>query len=260
MPELPEVEHAAGRLRAAVEGKRIVRATVLHRAIARGLPPARARRLVGATVERVDRRGKHQLLRLVDGSSLHVHCRMAGDWAIGTTKGPPPPHARAHFDFADGTRVTLVDPRALSVIAWHAPGSDPLPSLGPDANDPQFDVASLVEALRTRRGPIKPALLDQRVVAGVGNIYAAEALWRAKISPRAIARSISRARLVRLVDGIRAALLDAGPGAERYGNGGVDRFHVYDREGETCDRCGARIRRMVQSGRSTYYCPRCQAR
>ena len=258
MPELPEVEYAARRLRAAIEGKTIARVKALHPALRRRLPPAHARRLSGATVVRVDRRGKHQVLRLADGASLHAHFRMAGDWAIGLVGDVLAPHARAVIELEDGTRVTLVDPRALSTLVWFAPGTDPLPALGPDANDAGFDARSLGQSLARRHGPIKPVLLDQGVVAGVGNIYASEALWQARISPLARASSISRGRLARLVDAIRMVLSAAERDPGRYSAGDVRTLNVYGREGEPCPRCGARIRRIVQAGRSTYYCSSCQ--
>src|SRR5699024_4119371 len=124
----------------------------------------------------------------------------------------------------------------------------PVPSLGLEPIDPAFDAAALGAALRTRRGPIKPVLLDQRVVAGLGNIYAAEALWRARVSPRVAARSLGPARLARLATAMRDVLTEAvsNPGRYRTGESAVE-MHVYDREGRPCSRCGATIRRIVQS-------------
>jgi formamidopyrimidine-DNA glycosylase len=216
--------------------------------------------VTGRRVIGIERRGKHQLLRLDDDSVLHVHFRMAGDWSTGRADEIPR-HARAVLVFTDGSSITLVDPRALSTIAWFAPGAAALPELGPDANDPAFDADSLGRALATRRGPVKPVLLDQRVVAGLGNIYVAEALWRARISPTIPARELGRARRARLVDAIRETLADAIQAPGRYARGEtVDAMNVYGREAEPCPRCGAEIRRAVQAGRSTYFCPRCQAR
>jgi formamidopyrimidine-DNA glycosylase len=218
-------------------------------------------RLVGRGVRAVERRGKHQLLRFDDGSALHAHFRMSGDWHVGPSDAQRPPYARAALDFDDGTRVCLVDPRALASFVRYAPDARVLPALGPEPTDPDFDAIALGAALATRRGPIKPVLLDQRVVAGLGNIYAAEALWRARISPRASAASIGRARIARLADAMRDVLREAieRPGRYASDDPGI-RLHVYGRAGEPCDRCGATIRRVVQAGRSTYYCPRCQAR
>jgi formamidopyrimidine-DNA glycosylase len=162
--------------------------------------------------------------------------------------------------FADGTRVALVDPRALSTLSVHPPDGRPvLPTLGPDATDPALTPAALAASLARRRLAIKPALLDQRVIAGVGNIYAAEALWRARLDPRAPARSLTRAQLRRLLDGVRRAMTDANRDSGRYVRGeSAERLDVYGRAGEPCRRCGARIVRIVQGGRSTYFCEQCQ--
>ena len=261
MPELPEVETATRVLRAAALGRVIERAETLHASARRVLPDADAARVVGRRIVDVRRLGKHQTLMLDDGSVLHAHFRMTGDWHVGPTSDVPPRHARVVLELDDGMRVSLVDPRALGGVSWYAAGQAPVPQLGPDALDASFDAASLRAALRTRRAAIKPALLDQRVVAGVGNIYAAEALWRAQIDPRVAAASLGPVRAARLVDAIRAVLRDALGTPGRYQDGeALDRLAVYGREGEPCLRCGAPVRRIVQAGRSTYFCAGCQRR
>jgi len=257
MPELPEVERAARRLEAAARGKVIVELRVLHPSLARRLPAELAATVRGRRIAAVERRGKHQLLRLDDGSALHVHFRMSGDWVVGHQGGTEERHARAVLELSDGTRISLVDSRALATLTLHAPGEDPLPQLGPEPFSAAFTADALGRALAHRRGAIKPALLDQRVVAGVGNIYAAEALWLARISPRAMAARLGPARRERLVRAIRQVLRRAP--AARYADRDVRaRWRVYDREGRPCRRCGAPVARIVQSGRSTYFCPRCQ--
>ncbi|GLC28493.1 bifunctional DNA-formamidopyrimidine glycosylase/DNA-(apurinic or apyrimidinic site) lyase [Roseisolibacter agri] len=261
MPELPEVEAAVRALRAAVVGRTIRDAHTRHAAARRALPDDVAAALTGRRIVGVTRMGKHQALALDDGSTLHAHFRMTGDWDVGRADAPLPPHARVVLTFDDGVRVALVDPRALGGITWHAPGQAPAPALGPDALDDAFDAAALRAALRTRRTAIKPALLDQRVVAGVGNIYAAEALWVARIDPRVAAASLGPARAERLVAAIRSVMRDALETPGRYQDGeALERMHVYGREGEPCTRCGATIRRIVQAGRSTYFCGGCQRR
>jgi formamidopyrimidine-DNA glycosylase len=185
---------------------------------------------------------------------------MTGDWLVDDVAVPIAKYARVVIELDDGTRVSLVDPRALSTVTLHRQGSNALPALGPDPTDPGLSVDVFGAALARRRIAIKLALLDQRVVAGVGNIYAAEALWLARIDPRATAASLSRTRQARLLDAIRAVLTKAQQFAGRYRDDGVGRFEVYDREGEACSRCGTAIRRIVQAGRSTYYCPHCQRR
>jgi formamidopyrimidine-DNA glycosylase len=260
MPELPEVEFATRLLDRAIRDKRIVALRALHPSMRRSLGDG-GERVRGRRVLTVSRRGKHQLVALDDGTSVHVHFRMTGDWAIGTTSDAERRHARAELDLDDGTRVSLLDSRALATLSVHPPGHSPLPELGPEALDPALDATVLAAALAGRRLAIKPALLDQRVVAGLGNIYAVEALWHARISPRAAAASLRADRLARLIAGMRRTLADATHDPGRYGRGeAAHRLHVYDRAGEPCERCGAVIRRIVQSGRSTYYCPRCQRR
>lgn len=257
MPELPEVERARLRLDAAVAGRSIVAVNVLHRSLARRVSARAIASLAGAGIVGVTRRGKHQLIRLQDGRTVHAHFRMTGDWHIDRASEPLPRFARAVIVLDDGSRVVLDDPRALSTLDIHAPGSEPELGLGPEPSDPAFTVGWLREAFAKRRGPIKPVLLDQRVVAGLGNIYAAESLWMARISPATPARSLDDRELVRLRSAI-VRVIDRASGS-RYREGS-SRFSVYDREGERCRRCGATIKRIVQSGRSTYYCSGCQRR
>ena len=187
---------------------------------------------------------------------------MTGDWLVDDVAIPVAKYARVVIELDDGTRVSLLDPRALSTVTLHREGSKALPVLGPDPTDPALSVEVFRAALARRRIAIKLALLDQRVLAGVGNIYAAEALWLARIDPRVPASSLSRTRQARLLDAIRAVLDKAQQSAGRYRDdgGAGGRFEVYDREGEACSRCGTTIRRIVQGGRSTYYCPHCQRR
>jgi len=258
MPELPEVEQGARVLSMAAVGRTITAVHVLHPAYARALPAADAAHLLGRTVTDVTRRGKHQIATLDDGAVLEVHFRMTGQWHIGQTSDAPVPFARLLVDLTDDTRVVLADPRALGSARLHRTGALALPPLGPEPLTTEFTPQTLAASLAHRRGAIKPALLDQRVVAGLGNIYAAEALWLARISPRAYAASLSPLRLSRLVRAIRTVLRRSP--AARYGSqgSGATVWRVYDREGRPCRRCRSRVRRFLQSGRSTYYCPTCQ--
>jgi formamidopyrimidine-DNA glycosylase len=257
VPELPEVELAVRILRDAVVGRRIIAARALHTAIRRGFGARHARHVVGRRIERVERRGKHQFLHLDDGSVLHVHFRMSGDWHVARSGASLPAHARFVLELDDGARATLVDPRALGAVEWHRDAST-LPSLGPEATDPALDGAALRSRLASRRIPIKSALLDQRVIAGIGNIYAAEALWKARVDPRTPSSALDDVALGRLADAIRETLATALANPGRYSTGEGAPLDVYDREGEPCRRCGSPIRRIVQSGRSTYYCGACQ--
>lgn len=260
MPELPEVEDAANRLRPVVTGRRIVAVHTLHPVATRALPSADAAALVGRRVLAVERWAKHQRLVLDDGARLEAHFRMAGDWHFGRTDEAPPRYARAALDLDDGVTVTLVDGRAFGYLRRFPPGALP-PDPSPDALDPAFDAAYLADVLRGRRVAIKPVLLEQDVVGGIGNIYAAEALWRAQIDPRVPAGTLGPRRLGRLVPAIRETLRDAIASPGRYADGeALERLAVYDRAGQPCSRCGTPVRRFVQVGRSTYHCPSCQKR
>jgi len=266
VPELPEVEEAARRLRRALEGRAIVALQLLHPALRARIASRRLAALRGARIARVERRGKHQLIHLEDGRELRVHFRMNGDWETGRAGEPVPRFARAILALDDGTRVALIDSRALATVELFGRGEAPPLALGPEADDPSLDVGALARALARRRGAIKPALLDQRLLAGVGNIYAAEALWRARIDPFVPASALDRRQLVALLRALRAVIARASGGRYRASDAAdarparAPRLDVYDREGERCRRCGTPIARAVQAGRSTYYCPTCQAR
>ena len=258
VPELPEVEHAARAFERATSGARIARAKVLHPFVGRRLGRASLRRLTGRSIARVDRRGKHQLAMLDDGSTLHVHFRMSGDWVVRPPGAELPRFARFILELEDGARVVLADPRALSTVELLEPGSSLATLLGPDAVSAQFDAVHLRRALARRRIGIKPALLDQSVVAGIGNIYAAEALWLARIDPRLPASELGAREAERLVRAVRRVFSRGRDGSGRYTSSGSLRLNVYDREGERCPRCGTPVARIVQSARSTYWCPGCQ--
>lgn len=256
MPELPEVESAVRRLRQSVAGKTIKRVELRHPALKRRVSPAKLRSLRGVRVLSVERRGKHQLFLLSDGRTLHAHFRMTGDWYIDRDGDDLPRFARATISFDDGSRVVLDDPRALSTLDVHSADAPPDLGLGPEPSDPSLTAVSLGAVLARKRAPIKPVLLDQRVIAGLGNIYAAEALWRARISPETSAAALSPKRVSTLLSAIRR-VIERATGA-RYTDDSVSRLDVYDREGKPCKRCRTPIERIVQAGRSTYFCPECQ--
>jgi formamidopyrimidine-DNA glycosylase len=259
LPELPEVEAASRLLSRAALGKTILSVRAIHPALRRKLPAARARRAKGKRIERIERRGKHQLITLDSGDTLVVHFRMNGDWEIGSVDDTLHRFARAVIELSDGTRISLVDSRALSSVTLDRNGISSLPKLGREASDPTLDAEYLLDALKRRKIAIKPALMDQSVVAGLGNIYAAEALWEAEIDPRTLSPRMTLARLRKLVDAIRLVLSPVKRRPGRYTEKrGVSRFAVYDREGKVCRRCSATIERIVQAGRSTYFCPGCQ--
>jgi formamidopyrimidine-DNA glycosylase len=259
MPELPEVERAARQLTRAALGKSIASVRAIHPALKRKLSPSQSRSARGKRIESIERRGKHQLIHLDSGDTLVVHFRMNGDWEVGTTADALDRFARAVLELADGTRISLVDRRALSSITLDKKGASSLPKLGREASDPSLDAEYLRSALARKKIAIKPAIMDQSVVAGLGNIYAAEALWEAKLDPRKSAAKVSRAKLATLVDAIRLVLSPKKRLPGRYTDQrGASRFAVYDREGKICRRCGGTIKRITQGARSTYFCPSCQ--
>lgn len=257
MPELPEVESAVRRVRTAAVGKTIRRVDVLHPALRRRISPARLRSLRGATMRAVERRGKHQLFVLTDGRVLHAHFRMTGDWTLDRASDELPRFARATITFEDDTRIVLEDPRALSTLDLHPANAPPDLGLGPEPSDSALTAESLQAVFAKKRGPIKPVLLDQRVIAGLGNIYAAEALWNARIAPTARASELPRKRVASLLAAVRR-VIERATGA-RYTDSSVSKLAVYDREGKPCRRCRTPIERIVQAGRSTYFCPSCQS-
>ncbi|MDB4899748.1 MAG: formamidopyrimidine-DNA glycosylase [Gemmatimonadetes bacterium] len=257
MPELPEVEAAMEVLRQRAHGRTIVRVRLLHPALRRRVTPAKLRGLVGARVARVERRGKHQLMHLDDGRIIHVHFRMNGDWTHAPIEDPLPKFARAVIEFDDRTALILIDSRALGTLEIHKANEALDLGLGPDAADAAWTAEQLGSALAARRGPIKPALLDQRLVAGLGNIYAAESLWRAKIHPATRSDALAPAQVRALREAIAAVIVRAT--GSRYTDDDTVDLDVYDREGLPCRRCGTAIERIVQAGRSTYFCPFCQS-
>jgi formamidopyrimidine-DNA glycosylase len=290
MPELPEVETVMRGLAARLAGQRICHAA-LHRADLRWpLPVGLARRLTGALVGDFRRRGKYILMRLDHGESLLIHLGMSGRMVLrpsGANVFAPHEHANGAnaitlhehmvLETEAGWRVGFVDPRrfgALDLLATAAEDSHRLlAGLGQEPLEPGFTVAALATALAGKRTPIKAALLDQAVVAGLGNIYVSEALFRAGISPQRLAASIPGARAARLVPAIRATLTEAiaagGSSLRDYvqPEGELGYFQhawkVYARAGQPCAHCPgppvcAGIRRLVQSGRSSFYCPHTQ--
>jgi formamidopyrimidine-DNA glycosylase len=278
MPELPEVETVMRGLRAHLEG-RIIAGAVAHRADLRWrLPPELAAVLTGARVTGFRRRGKYILMRLAGGQSLLLHLGMSGRMLISRLAAQPAGlHEHLVLETDDGWRIGFVDPRrfgAADLVATDAEdGHRLLAGLGPEPLEADFDAALLSGALAGKRTPIKAALLDQGVVAGLGNIYVSEALFRARLSPRRLAHTVAGSRSVRLVSAIKATLTEAiaagGSSLRDYVQPGGElgyfqhAWRVYGRAGLPCERCPgppvcAGIARFTQTGRSTFHCPRTQ--
>jgi len=278
MPELPEVETVMRGLRARLEGRVIARARIGRPDLRWPLPPGLGQMLTGARVVGFRRRAKYILMRLDRGESLLVHLGRSGRMLIAPdSDAEPERHEHVSFHTDDGFRVGFVDPRrfgSLDLVPTHAEDSHKLlADLGPEPLDDTFDAAFLSAALRGRKTPLKTALLDQRTVAGLGNIYVCEALFRARLSPLRLADSVFGAGAGRLVTAVKTVLTEAiaagGSSLRDYvqPDGELGYFQhawrVYGREGELCEKCPgppacAGVRRVVQSGRSTFYCPRRQ--
>jgi len=278
MPELPEVETVMRGLQKRLEGRTIRRA-VAHRADLRWPLPANLQaRLTGARVTGFRRRGKYILMRLAGGDSLLLHLGMSGRIVLGPLQpNEPTPHEHLVLETTDGCRVGFVDPRRFGAVDLVPTRREDahrlLADLGPEPLDPGFSPAVLSAALAGRRTPIKAALLDQKVVAGLGNIYVCEALFRARLSPLRSAHTIPGTRAARLVpaiqDTLREAIAAGGSTLRDYvqPDGELGYFQhawkVYGGERKPCERCPGKpacpgIRRVTQSGRSTFYCPRTQ--
>jgi formamidopyrimidine-DNA glycosylase len=283
MPELPEVETVRRGLLPVMEGRRIARAEVRRPDLRWPFPERMAERLAGARVTSLGRRSKYLLLDLDRGETLLVHLGMSGRMLVGgrvlgeyvhDVGAEGSPHDHVVLTMEDGARVTFNDARRFGVMdLW--PTADLgshrlLRGIGPEPLGNGFSAETLAQAFRGKAAPVKAALLDQGIVAGLGNIYVSEALARAGIHPKRAAGRIGRDRLERLVPAIRDVLreaIEAGGSTlrdHRQAGGELGafqhRFRAYDREGQPCltDRCGGTVRRIVQSGRSTYYCPDCQ--
>ena len=270
MPELPEVETTCRGLRPHLEGARISTAIVRRRALRRPVPRQLSQRLSGATVRSINRRGKYLLIDCGHGT-LIVHLGMSGRLWLVDTATPPQAHDHLDLVLTSGATVRLRDPRRFGLVLWHR--GNPLThvllrDIGPEPFSSDFGGTWLYKETRNRSGAVKNALMDSHLVAGIGNIYANEALFRAGINPKTPARRIGRERYQRLAMKIRETLqlaIDAGGSSLRdyvnsNGQAGFfqNRFMVYDREGQPCSNCGAPIRALRQGQRSTFYCPRCQ--
>ena len=284
MPELPEVETVRRGLAPVMEGARFLEVQANRGDLRWPLPRDFAQRLRGQTVTRLGRRGKYLLAELSSGEVLLMHLGMSGSFRVAREGAPTTPgayyRARSHstshdhvvFHMSSGARITFNDPRrfgSLHLVASAEAARHPLlAGLGPEPLAPGFDGARLAAAARGRRASVKALLLDQRVVAGVGNIYACESLFRARIRPARPAGAIARARLDRLaaaLAGVLAEAIAAGGSSLRdharvSGELGYfqHRFAVYGRAGEPCPACGTPVRRTVEQGRSSFFCPRCQ--
>ncbi len=286
MPELPEVETVRRGLAPVLEGARLTRVETRRPDLRFPLPIGFVQRLTGARIESLGRRAKYLLAHLDRGEVLVMHLGMTGRFEIegaGAEKrsgdfvyaaAADPKHAHVVFGTDAGARVTFFDPRRFGYMGLvRAEGIETHPwfaGLGPEPLGPEFTAAGLAAAFAGRKQSVKSMLLDQRVVAGLGNIYVCEALHRAGVSPERPAGAVGRKHLEAIVDAVGEVLEEAiaAGGSTLRDYAGADgalgyfqhRFRAYGREHEPCERAGCRgvIRRIVQSGRSSFFCPECQ--
>jgi len=275
MPELPEVETLRRDLSERVLGRTFVEVWVSPEAarLVQGQSPEEFRQaLVGRRIEDIGRRGKYLDFNLSDGQHLVVHRRMSGNFLHRRNGAAPDPYLRALFRLDDGSELRYCDMRKFGSMWLVADPATVLAGLGPEPLEPDFTPAELERRVGHRAASIKAVLLDQRTIAGLGNLYSDEALFAARIHPQRPARSLSSEEIRRLHGGIVAALeqglrnrgsslgttlrdhvnLDGMPGRNQ------DRVKVFQRSGEPCYTCGTPIERIRVGGRSTHFCPRCQ--
>ena len=278
MPEQPEVEVVRGGLEAAVPGRTVATARVGNpRSVRRHLagPADFEAQLPGRTFTTPCRRGKFLWLPFLDGDALVAHLGMSGQFRLDDPDAPLLPHTHVVLGFTDGgPQLRFIDQRTFGGL-WLAPGGAVLPSdlahIAPDLLEPGLDLVALTRQVRRHRSAIKRVLLDQKVVSGIGNIYADEALWRARVHPETPADRMSAVRVRRVLEAAREVMAEA----LRQGGTSFDRLYVnvngssgyfarslsaYGRQGLPCPRCGTPIRRVAFANRSSHFCPRCQRR
>ena len=261
-------------------GQRLAKVTLRRKDLRWPFPRGMAKRLTGKRIESLSRRAKYILARIEGGDLLLMHLGMSGRFTVNSEAsaefhhdpGTNPAHDHVVFHMQGGATVTYNDPRRFGFMElWPIAALATYPRLehlGPEPLSNQFSAAYLNEVLAGKTAPIKAALLDQAVIAGLGNIYVCEALFRAGLSPRRKSRSIAGRRAERLAPAINDVIAEAieagGSSISDFASASGElgyfqkQFHVYDREGAPCDTCGSEIKRIVQSGRSTFFCSACQ--
>jgi len=272
MPELPEVETIVNDLRPRIEGRRFTGVSIDcpemgHHTSVEELK----RRLTGQVVKEIARRGKYLIFRLDRGEALILHLRMTGSLLLkrkGEALAVPSPYVRATFSLDDGTEMLFTDRRKLGTISLVKDENEEIGKLGPEPFDPSFTPEILTERLSSRKAPIKAVLCDQEVIAGIGNMYADEALFFAGIHPLRATNSLSDGEIRRLHQAIREVLTKAisngGASISDYrrpgGEQGSQQYNFYaaHRGGQTCKVCTTPIERIAVRNRGTYFCPKCQ--
>jgi formamidopyrimidine-DNA glycosylase len=267
MPELPEVETIKNELAPDVTGRTITGVTIFWERMLRQPPLAEfEREIAGRKILKLGRRGKYLIFHLSGGKDLLFHLKMSGSLLTG--KGEPPKYTRAIIRLDDGTSIFFRDPRKFGTLQLVDDANSFLCKLGPEPLEPAFTARVLQDILCQRKAPVKAVLVDQAIIAGIGNMYADEALFSARIHPLRPARSLSTREIKRLHAAIREVLIAAieskgasvasyfRPGGQT--GGAQNGFRVAHRGGQPCPICGGRVQRIVVRGRGTYFCPKCQ--
>lgn len=268
MPELPEVETVRRSLLPVI-GQRIMAVEVLESRLRRPVADDFSRRLTGRVISAIERRGKYLLFHLSSGESILAHLGMSGALLLQPAGAPRQLHDHICVRLTDGLQLTYNDPRRFGLMRVGNPDEfTELGNVGPDPLSGGFSVTTLAGLARGRKKPIKNLLMDQRALGGIGNIYANEILFRARVRPSRPARRLTRRELSRLVEATRSVLASAirlgGSSISDYRDGSGRagyfqlRLRVYDRAGKPCRRCRTPVRRTVHAGRSSFYCPICQ--
>ena len=267
MPELPEVEIASRQLRSWLQGRRIVAARAEKTRVIRGQSPQQFATLAGHELVGIERKGKWMILAFDQGEGLLSHLGMTGKWIRRRREEPKPPHVRASLELSDDCAVDYRDPRLFGrLVRGRFERLRKLPAirdLGPDPLE-QIDVDRLHRLLTRTTRSLKEALMDQRVLAGLGNIQVSESLHRARLDPQRPGVSMTEDATTRLADAIGESLRatlhdeDSSEPITYVEEGGENTFLVYDREGQPCFTCRTPVARIVQGGRSTFFCPHCQ--
>jgi len=267
LPELPEVETIKNELSPHIIGRRITDISIFDtKPVKQPLADEFRGKLIGQSINRLERRGKYLIFRLLDGATLVIHLKMTGSLLLNPEQTDR--YARVIFHLDDGSRLVFTDRRRLGALWLLENEQAVVGKLGPEPLDSGFTVETLAERLHKRQAPVKAILLDQRFIAGIGNMYADEALFAAKINPLRKANSLSTKEIRHLyqaiVDVLRLAISSKGASVDTYKrpDGGLgtahDNFRVAHRGGQPCPVCGAPIQRLALRNRGSYFCPKCQ--
>ncbi len=269
MPELPEVETVRRSLEPFLKGVTVRTVDIREPRLRRPVADNFVELLTGRTIAKLNRRGKYLYLYLNDGNIWVVHLGMTGQLIVEESEGEPLPHDHVLVSLGNGRRLRYNDPRRFGLmVIGTAAEIDEMTALGVEPLGRAFTSRYLWENTRGTRRTIKDVLVDQRVVAGIGNIYASELLFRAGVRPSCVATTLTQAAVRRIVEATKAVLREAirhrGSSISDYRDGEgkrggfQNRFRVYDREGESCSQCRSLIRREIRGGRSAFFCPHCQ--